>query len=221
MEVDGDLSDCLDTIEVQRDALIVAKSGERLDVLDDASFIVSENDRDDTGITGQVANHQSPCGINGQLMVSPSVTDQRQTDFLHRRMFAGRSDDCSRRALSEPAQGEIIRRVAKWFENYDALLCPAITCPPFDVKLRYPTHVDGVELEGYMGYLVLTCAITVTACPVVSLPGGFTKAGLPVGLQLVGPPRSEARLLSMAAWVEKCLDVRPRTPIDPRDPRKA
>jgi amidase len=76
--------------------------------------------------------------------------------------------------------------------------------------------VDGVSLEGYMGYLILTCAITVTACPVVSLPGGFTKGGLPVGLQLVGPPRSEAKLLAMAAYVERALDVKPRTPIDPR-----
>ena len=117
---------------------------------------------------------------------------------------------------AEVAQGEIIRRTAKWFEHYDALLCPAITCPPFDVKLRYPTTVDGVAFEGYMGYLILTCAITVTSCPVVSLPGGFTKSGLPVGLQLVGPPRSEARLLAMAAWVEACLDVTPKTPIDPK-----
>ena len=117
---------------------------------------------------------------------------------------------------AEIAQGEIIRRTAKWFGNYDALLCPVITCPPFDVNERYPTTVDGVAFDGYMGYLILTYAITVTACPVVSLPGGFTRAGLPVGLQLVGPPRSEARLLSMAAWVEACLDVTPKTPIDPR-----
>jgi amidase len=117
---------------------------------------------------------------------------------------------------AEITQGEIIRRTAQWFEKYDALLCPVIVCPPFDVSLRYPTTVDGVSMEGYLGYLVLTCAITVTACPVVSLPGGFTKDGLPVGLQLVGPPRSEARLLAMASWVEAALDVQPRTPIDPR-----
>jgi len=67
-----------------------------------------------------------------------------------------------------------------------------------------------------MGWLVLTLAITVTACPVVSLPGGFTSSGLPIGLQLVGPPRSEARLLSMASYVESLLDVKPKTPIDPR-----
>jgi amidase len=117
---------------------------------------------------------------------------------------------------AEVAQGELIRRTAKWFGNYDLLICPAVSCPPFDVNLRYPGQVDGVRLEGYMSWLILTYAITVTACPVVSLPGGFTKAGLPVGLQLVGPPRSEARLLSMAAYIEERLDVKPKTPIDPR-----
>jgi amidase len=71
-------------------------------------------------------------------------------------------------------------------------------------------------MEGYMGWLALTLAITVTACPVVSLPGGFTASGLPIGLQLVGPLRSEARLLAMAAYMESLLDVKPKTPIDPR-----
>ena len=117
---------------------------------------------------------------------------------------------------AEIAQGEIIRRTAKWFENHDLLICPAVCCPPFDVNERYPAQIGGVALEGYMGWLVLTSAITVTACPVVALPGGFTSGGLPVGLQLVGPPRSEARLLSMAAYVEALLDVKPKTPIDPR-----
>jgi len=117
---------------------------------------------------------------------------------------------------AEVAQGEIIRRTAKWFENYDALLCPVITCAPFDVNLRYPTTVDGVAFDGYMGYLILTYAITVTACPVVSLPGGFTPGGLPVGLQFIGPPRSEARLIAMASYLETLLDVKPTTPIDPR-----
>jgi len=117
---------------------------------------------------------------------------------------------------AEVAQGELIRRTAKFFENYDMLVCPAVACPPFDVNLRYPGEVEGVRFEGYMGWLILTFAITVTACPVISLPGGYTAAGLPVGLQLVGPSRSEARLISHASYLEALLDVRPRTPIDPR-----
>jgi amidase len=117
---------------------------------------------------------------------------------------------------AEITQGELIRRAAKFFETYELLICPAVTCPPFDVNQRYPAAVDGVRFEGYMGWLVLTLAISVTACPVVALPGGFTRAGLPIGLQLVGPPRSEAKLISMAFYLETLLGVNPKTPIDPR-----
>jgi len=117
---------------------------------------------------------------------------------------------------AEIAQGELIRRTARFFESYDLLICPAVSCPPFDVNQRYPAEVDGVRFEGYMGWLILTLAITVTACPVMALPGGFTASGLPIGLQLVGPLRSEAKLFSIAAYVESLLNVAPRTPIDPR-----
>jgi amidase len=117
---------------------------------------------------------------------------------------------------AEVTQGELIRRTAKWFADYDLLVCPAVCCPPFDVNERYPSQIDGAPFEGYMGWLILTCAITVTACPVVALPGGFTAAGLPVGLQLVGPPRSEAALLSMASYVESLIGATPSPPIDPR-----
>lgn len=117
---------------------------------------------------------------------------------------------------AEIAQGELIRRVARFFEKYDLLIVPAVTCPPFDVNRRYPAEVDGVRFEGYMGWLVLTLAITVTACPVMALPGGFTASGLPIGLQLVGPPRSEAKLFATASYLETLLDVKPKAPIDPR-----
>ena len=117
---------------------------------------------------------------------------------------------------AEIAQGELIRRTARFFETYDLLICPAVTCPPFDVKQRYPGAVDGVRFGGYMGWLVLTLAVTVTACPVVALPGGFTRSGLPIGLQLVGPLRSEAKLIAMASYLEALLGVMPKAPIDPR-----
>ncbi|KPK18610.1 MAG: hypothetical protein AMJ67_09280 [Betaproteobacteria bacterium SG8_41] len=117
---------------------------------------------------------------------------------------------------AEMAQGELIRRVARFFDDYDLLLCPAVTCPPFDVDMRYPTEVEGVCFEGYMGFLVLSCAITLTACPVVALPCGFTAAGLPVGLQAIGRARSEEALISAAAYLESLFGVAGLTPIDPR-----
>jgi amidase len=116
---------------------------------------------------------------------------------------------------AEIAQGEIIRRVAKFFENYDLLICPAVMCPPFPVETRYVSELDGVKLEGYMGWLALTCALTITACPVLALPGGFTAGGLPVGLQVAGPLRSEARLFSHGAYLEQLFGLANRVPLDP------
>jgi len=117
---------------------------------------------------------------------------------------------------AEIAQGEIIRRAAAFFEKFDALICPATLCPPFDVNWRYPESWDGVAFSGYMGWLVLTYVVTMTACPVLAMPGGFTPGGLPLGLQVIGPPRGEARLFAHGAWLESLLGLARRTPLEPR-----
>jgi len=117
---------------------------------------------------------------------------------------------------AEIAHGEIARRTAEFFKEYDALLCPAVLCPPFEVGLRYPQLVNGVHFEGYMEWLILTYAVTMTTCPVISLPCGFTRAGLPVGLQVIGKPRGEATLFSFAAYLEALFGVSALTPVNPR-----
>ena len=76
---------------------------------------------------------------------------------------------------AEIKQGDITRRLATFMQDYDALICATVLCPPFDVDQRYPEQLNGVRFEGYMGWLILTYAVTVTACPVMALPCGFTK----------------------------------------------
>ena len=116
---------------------------------------------------------------------------------------------------AEIAQGEIVRRMAKFFETYDLLIAPAVMCPPFPVETRYIAELDGVKLDGYMGWLSLTCALSITSCPILALPGGFTPDGLPVGLQVAGPLRSEAKLFSHGAYLEQLLGYLERLPIEP------
>jgi amidase len=50
------------------------------------------------------------------------------------------------------------------------------------------------------------------------LPVGLTKAGLPVGLQIVGAPRSEQTVIAAGALLERRLDSAAALPIDPRAP---
>jgi amidase len=57
---------------------------------------------------------------------------------------------------------------------------------------------------------------TLAMCPAVSIPCGFTRSGLPVGLQIIGRNRREARLLQVAKHAEDVLALGPITPIAPR-----
>ena len=117
---------------------------------------------------------------------------------------------------AERARGRIFRNTAEFFSRYDLLVCPAACTPPFDIDRRYVTEVDGHRFENYVDWLRLVSAITLTSCPALSLPCGFTTEGLPIGLQLVAPPRGEAALISAAAALEEVLGLARLTPIQPR-----
>lgn len=117
------------------------------------------------------------------------------------------------RALRE--RGRIMNSARRFFEDYDVLLCPATVLPPFPVETRWPESCAGTRFETYIDWLAIAYAVTLTGCPALSLPCGFTRSGLPVGLQMVGPQRGEAALLAQAAALEAELGLDPR-PIDPR-----
>jgi len=69
-------------------------------------------------------------------------------------------------------------------------------------------------MDDYISWLKFAFLSTTTGLPSLSLPVGFTDDGLPVGLQLIGPHRGEAKLLQVAAFIEASLNL-PNTPIDP------
>ena len=85
-------------------------------------------------------------------------------------------------------------RTLEFFEKYDLLLCPATIVPPFPVENRYVAECAGKKFDNYVEWLGIVYAITLVCCPALSLPCGFTASGLPVGLQMVAPPRGEAQL---------------------------
>ncbi len=119
---------------------------------------------------------------------------------------------------SERARGALQKSVAEFFRTHDLLLCPAAILPPFPVEKRYIEELNGHRFQTYIDWVTVAFAITLAGCPALSLPCGFTKAGLPVGLQLVGPPRGEAKLLAAAAALEDLLGLADHVPIDPITP---
>lgn len=88
--------------------------------------------------------------------------------------------------------------------------------PPFDHNIRYLEEVGGRKFDNYVAWLAMTYLLTITSCPVISIPCGFTKAGLPVGLQIMAPPKRDDRVLQAALAFERDHDFAAMVPIDPR-----
>ncbi len=117
---------------------------------------------------------------------------------------------------AERTRRALYHRVSAFFETYDLLVCPATPLAPFPVEINYPEVIAGVKSETYIDWIGICFAVTLTSCPVVAIPAGFTAAGLPVGLQLIGKPRGEAALLGAAALFEQATGLDKRVPIEPR-----
>ena len=122
------------------------------------------------------------------------------------------SDDVRRAAL---LQGQLYDRFARFMGAFDILAAPAAPVPPFPVEMRYVEAINGHKMPSYIDWVLVTSIITMTGLPSVSVPAGFTKSGLPVGLQLVGRPRGEAALLAAAKLFEDMTGLHRKLPIDP------
>jgi len=109
----------------------------------------------------------------------------------------------------------IFNRMQSFFEEYDLLICPATIVTPFPVKERYVKECNGVEFSNYVEWLNIVSAITLTSSPAISLPAGFSKEKLPIGVQLISKCKDEANLLSYARFIEQCLNIDNPIPIDP------
>ena len=121
--------------------------------------------------------------------------------------------------LAERARWQLYQRLVKFFENHDLLVCPSASIAPFPVEQRFVEEIDGQPCETYIDWFSITFALTMTSCPVVSIPCGFTAEGLPVGIQIVGRPRGESDLLRAAHRLEENIGFAAQLPIDPRTSR--
>ena len=82
-------------------------------------------------------------------------------------------------------------------KKVDAIITPTSPIPPFKLGERLAD-----PLQMYLAD-IFTVSCNLAGLPGLSLPCGFTGAGLPIGVQLLGPPWSEAKLLQIARAYER------------------
>ncbi len=90
-------------------------------------------------------------------------------------------------AWAQAEQTRIFKRFQAAFEHYDVILSPTTPVSPFPWQELYAAQINGRAQENYYQWLALTYVVTLTTHPAVSLPCGVDHAGMPFGLQIVGP----------------------------------
>jgi amidase len=109
----------------------------------------------------------------------------------------------------------IFTNMHEFLQDFDVLAFPVVGLDPGPVEKEYPSSVDGHPVSDYVDWLRFSFLSTTSSLPSLSMPVGFNDDGMPVGLQLIGPPRGEAKLLSVARAIEVAVEFA-GGPIDPR-----
>jgi amidase len=100
-------------------------------------------------------------------------------------------------------QTRMYEQSRQFFEQYDYFVLPVTQVAPFDVTVPYPTSIAGTAMTTYIDWMRTCWYVTFMATPAISVPAGFTAAGLPVGLQIVGRHHDELSLLQIAHAFEQ------------------
>ena len=113
------------------------------------------------------------------------------------------------RAWAHLEQTRIHRAFQNIFQGYDLIVSPVTPMSPFSWTKLYAQEVEGKAMRNYYEWLGLTYMVTLATNPAMSLPCGVDAKGMPFGLQLVAPLRSDAKLFSMALAIEQAFSSDP------------
>ncbi|MEU8484616.1 amidase family protein [Streptomyces sp. NPDC048641] len=105
----------------------------------------------------------------------------------------------------------VVNRTARLMSTYDLLVTPTAAVPPFGIGIQGPERIDGraVADTAWTGF---TFPANLTGQPAVSVPAGWTRGGLPVGLHIVGRHLADAQVLRAAAAFERAAPWAHRRP---------
>lgn len=108
-------------------------------------------------------------------------------------------------ARANVEQANIMRRFADFFDDFDVLICPGAAVSPFPHEQLFVSEINGEAMPTYMRWLAMTYAPTMALACSALLPCGVDEAGMPFGIQVMGPNGSDALVLEVAYALEQVL----------------
>lgn len=92
------------------------------------------------------------------------------------------------------------------FDKYDYIAVPTAQVWPFDKEIHWPKEIEGRKMKTYHNWMEVSIAATLGCNAAMSIPAGFSKEGLPTGMQLIAKPRTDFELLQFCKAYEAVND---------------
>ena len=109
-------------------------------------------------------------------------------------------------ARLEIKRTQLFHRLREFMERYEFLILPVSQVLPFDVNQPYPTEINGEKMSTYIDWMKSCYYISAVGHPALSVPGGFTASGLPVGVQIVGRHQDDWGVLQLGFAFEQATE---------------
>lgn len=140
----------------------------------------------------------------------PASAEKYQPETL-RRILAGEKVEANEYQQKKAELLELRRKATGIFDGVDLILTPTVpVLPPGIAELEaHPEQLRPAEII----MLRNTRPFNVLGLPSISIPCGFSKAGLPIGLQISGPAHEDALVLRFAHAFQQATDWHQRTPL--------
>ena len=159
-----------------------------------------------------VWRHHAIAGSLGAVAADPTRAELMKPE-LRWEIERGRALTVTDLTRAARVRTEFHTAMVELFSRFDAVVLPTAQTWPFDRSLHWPDHVADRSMDTYHRWMETTIYATFAGLPAASVPVGFSAAdtapgvpaGLPMGMQLIGPPRADLDVLALAHAYERTI----------------
>jgi amidase len=134
-------------------------------------------------------------------------------EYVHWHVEEGRKLTGPYLSRVELKRSALYQRVREFMNRYQFFVLPVNQVLPFDVTEHYPTEIAGVKMENYLAWMKSAWYISTTGNPAASVPCSYSKAGLPIGIQIVGRNHDDWGVMQMAFAFEQARNLEKKKPV--------
>jgi amidase len=109
-------------------------------------------------------------------------------------------------SAASAVRSEWFRAVHRFLDRFDYMIAPTAQLFPFNAGMRWPQEIAGREMHTYHEWMKGVLLITMSGCPALAAPAGFSGRGLPIGIQIIAANRHEFECLQLGYAYEQAAN---------------